>query len=417
MSFIVWLKKLGKGKPKRKPPISALEDAAQGPDAQRIRDSFPSALSRPLSAVISADYSSRDDYLEKQEKLLTTLKSFEPDLCSSEEWQVAFRHLFRNRCLRAAGKARQRAVVRALTDVQTETRDAEKLKLGFRAALEQKDWSLAGSCLERLIKGHHVNRDERRRLEACLALQTGHVGEPERLFPNTAQFSPVFRDYLRGKSVAIVGPAASAVLAGEEIEKCDVIVRPNYLRPVPEADQARSGRRTHISFYANGTIKRARVEEPQNQLAGLLPDLDWAILKKANVQLHEDLKKTGKMLVGALDDFMFHGSPNILPFAAHTLLCYGPSKLKVFNSNFFFSRTPYAAYYRQMPSEIAMHNRLMGSMAAHDCISQIHFMDNLQQAGLVELNAESLEVIAMGQDAYLEGLETMYVHPAFEPAQ
>jgi hypothetical protein len=54
---------------------------------------------------------------------------------------------------------------------------------------------------------------------------------------------------------------------------------------------------------------------------------------------------------------------------------------------------------------------MFGSMAGHDCASQVNFMRSLSKSGLVEMDIESSDVLALSTNAYLSGLESLFKIP------
>lgn len=428
MSFLSWLKKrVRKKKPAgRGYSLVASEDPVSGPDAVRIQQRLPSALSTPLMAVAGASYLSLADYEERQEQLMAVLRAADPQLCSSQEWLAVFRHLFRNRCLRASGIARDKAVSRAYADARQTQADLDALNTGFKAAIDQGDLDFAKSCLDRLLAIRRLDPTYRHLLEVCYQI---HAGMPDgmqgleegRFFSNPKYLRRDFMDYIRGKSVAVVGPASSAHLNGEEIDSFDVVVRPNCAGPVPEAAKAHAGTRVAISAYANGILKLAGADQDDSPVLKWVTDLDWVLFKKSTERMHPKIEATGKVVTGAMDSLIFHGAHNLMPFCVLTLLGYGPSRIKFFNSNFYFSQTVYSPGYLKnildenrhqlLGSMDAKLHILLGSLAAHDCVAQVHLMRHLHGAGVVELDAESLSVVSLRTADYLAGLERIYIHP------
>jgi hypothetical protein len=428
MSFLSWLKKrVRQKKPaKRGHSLVASEDPVSGPDALRIQQRLPPALSEPLMAVAGAAYLSKADYEERQLSLMKVLYAADPQMCSSQEWLAVFRHLFRNRCLRASGIARDKAVARAFADARQEGADLEELNAGFTAAIDQGDLDFAKKCLDRLLVIPRLHPGYRHLLEVCYRIHEGMPSgaqglEKGRFFSNPKYLRRDFMEYIRGRSVAVVGPASSSHLNGEEIDSYDVVVRPNCAGPIPEEAKAHAGTRVAVSAYANGILKLAGADEDDSPVLKWVTDLDWVLFKKTTERMHPKIEATGKVVTGAVDSLVFHGAHNLMPFCVLTLLGYGPSRIKFFNSNFYFSQTVYSAGYLKNIFDEDRHKKLgnmeaklpilLGSLAAHDCVTQVHLMRHLHRAGVVELDAESLSVVSLSTADYLAGLERIYIHP------
>jgi len=417
MSLSAWFKKtFRKDKPVRCKPAHG-EDRVNGPEANYLRTSLPKGLAEPIAKETGATYADRTAYEEAQQALLSALRNHAPGDCSCDDWQIIYRHLVRHGYFRAAVVARERAISRSYADAGRPDAPALALHRGFTAGIDQADFGFAEECLERVIRSKRLRRDEVSRMQAYLDLNTGRLQAPDhRLLPQKGHYNAAFHEYLKGRSVAIVGPASSAIPHGDEIDAFDVVTRPNYSGKGTPLVQSETGQRVDVSFYANGIVKMSGAAQPNSQFKEWVDGLDWAIIKNHRLSLNADLARTGKVLIGARDDLMFHGTPTLVPVGLQTLLCYGAQRIKIFNSNFYFSPKPYAAYYHpELVASVASKLPLLfRSMAGHDYLSQVHCVRNLHRAGVVELSPDTLEVVNLSSAAYLEGLERIFVFPLYD---
>ncbi len=339
------------------------------------------------------------------------------DDISCGDWQVLYRHVMRHGYFRVAVAAREKAIARAYTDAKSDDASVIALHTGFTAAIDQADFPFAKECLDHTAATRRLRGDEIRRMQSYYALNTGALQEPDgAMLPRGGKLDRRFQDYVRGRSAAIVGPAQAKEPAGAEIDAFDCVVRPNYSGDKEASTHADMGSRTDVSFFANGIVKLAQADQSGSRLKGLVDKLDWAFIKNPRMTLNADITGTGKILLAAKDTLMFHGTPTLGLVSLHTLLSYGIARVKVFNSNFYYSANPYAAYYQpELVKDLTSTKLpvLLGSMASHDYLSQVHFVRNLHRAGLVELSPDSLEVVNLSSRAYLEGLEHLFIFPRY----
>ena len=108
------------------------------------------------------------------------------------------------------------------------------------------------------------------------------------------------------------------------------------------------------------------------------------------------------------------------PIALFDLLC-GGAAVKLYNMNFFVSERPYFSGYRNqsvdaqgcvceldsLGSTGVLLNRCL-SLAIHEPLSQLHFVQNLWRAGRVSADAACTEVLRMSDVDYLRALDTVY---------
>jgi hypothetical protein len=140
-----------------------------------------------------------------------------------------------------------------------------------------------------------------------------------------------FADYIRGKSVALVGPAMAPYDQGDEVEAHDVVYRIGYRwdlnEPVPNY-----GERTDVVFY--------NAENSRKLALGLydsfVKQIPWVMVKR-----------DPKMIKG--HPFRVLELPftkaNQAPIALHDLVELGPSKITVFGVDLYLGG-PSTAYHK-----------------------------------------------------------------------
>jgi hypothetical protein len=145
----------------------------------------------------------------------------------------------------------------------------------------------------------------------------------------TASPSSSFEDYIRGKSVALVGPAVAPYDQSAEVEAHDVVYRIGYRwdlnKPIPNY-----GERTDVVFY--------NAENSRKLALGLydtfVKDIPWVMVKR-------DPKLTKKHPYRVLE--LPFTKANQAPIALHDLVKLAPSKITVFGVDLYMDG-PTTAY-------------------------------------------------------------------------
>jgi len=209
----------------------------------------------------------------------------------------------------------------------------------------------------------------------------------------------VFRTLVKGRSVAVVGPAPCGAGQGREIESFDLFVRVSYWGADHLPDPLTAGSRTDISYY--NEQHGLRVVQPEN--IDLLKDLRYVVFKDP-AQAREFTASRAAILPGPI---LFDGHPNMIPLILFDLLHFDPARLKVFGTNFFLSdrRDHYDHSYVGISSHAAS-GRLF-AVARHDLSSQLNFTRNLVDAGRVEFDATGATVLNMTSCDYMRAMESV----------
>jgi hypothetical protein len=212
------------------------------------------------------------------------------------------------------------------------------------------------------------------------------------------------RDFLRGKSVAVVGPAPGDQPNGAEIDTFDVIVRPNRLLP-PTPDQfSRHGSRTDIvSFAATRARQLRHVADPVAQ--HLDPAVRFALFKYRAPTL-----SGGAPAVPVSRHALRHVHPyamrqlNHLPQIIFYLNSFDISRLKVFNANFFLARDPWERDY--VPE--GRISDLLTQLVFSDSLDVGHwFVRSLYQSCVVEADEQLTSVLDLETERYMGEMSEM----------
>lgn len=220
-----------------------------------------------------------------------------------------------------------------------------------------------------------------------------------------AQFTSSFDDLVRGKSVALVGGADVNHEQGEEIDSFDVVVRMNMANPSGGTSAAsRRGERTTVSYYTYA-LARLRNREIGNALA--VGDLKAAVVHNhANVchLLNATCGKSLARINASYTSHVFMGFPLSAQRIVLDLLPFAPSRIKVFNCDFYLGSNAHHSGYVEL-------NPLMpAKLAHHDLLRNLRLARKLYPLAQVETDSRLTEILAMDDEAFVSALQARW-HP------
>ncbi len=275
----------------------------------------------------------------------------------------------------------------------------------LKAALELGQ---AEDVLEWLEKKNSaiIDPDLREALTAHAHALTGSRAEALRYWES--RYSPEDRkyaDYLRGKSIAIVGPAPPDGEPGAEIDSFDIVIRTNFnTSKVPDARLF--GSRTDVSYYNHSTM----VESPES-IYDAAEHLDWLNLKVPDAGIERDVSSSGKSYgirtFFVPETILQLGYPNTIPCILFDLFAGKPQRIKLFGVNFFASANAYSAHYAQSSANVAGASISRG-LRMHDPFSQLYFVKSLLNRHLIAVDELGALTLGMSLPDYAANLESLY---------
>jgi glycosyltransferase involved in cell wall biosynthesis len=215
----------------------------------------------------------------------------------------------------------------------------------------------------------------------------------------------IFENYIKGKSIAIVGPVDSGLNLGEEIDSYDVVLRFNYMG-MSAFSKSSFGERTDISFYISQLLLRNNID---TKTVTFMNKLDWIIVDTE----HKESDVCFSGVKRPLRQRFYAGHPHINPFFKGTpsgiqraimdLLRFDIGKLKVFNTNLFLENNYAKAYKSHGKSGIDYFNFIR-----HDPLSNFIFLKRLKEFEILETDSVLNRVLEMSEKEYIEALELQY---------
>ncbi|WP_186171462.1 XcbB/CpsF family capsular polysaccharide biosynthesis protein [Vibrio chagasii] len=213
-----------------------------------------------------------------------------------------------------------------------------------------------------------------------------------------------FSDYVKGKSIAVVGPVNSELVQGEEIDNFDIVVRFNF-KGISNLPSDYFGTKTNVSFYIGTKLPR---DKTNSELVNAMNNLDWVVsdvIHNENDPCFYGVKtrvrnryKSGHPKYTTL----YKGTNNAVQRALIDLLRFKPKNIKVFNSNLFLDNNYTAGYNTKLvnPSDYGF--------TRHDPIGNFTLIKNLWLNEIIEVDSELKRVIALSEEEYCEALEYRY---------
>ena len=225
------------------------------------------------------------------------------------------------------------------------------------------------------------------------------------------KYSPAdqkYADYLRCKSIAIVGPAPPEGEPGPEIDSFDIVIRTNFNSSKPP-DARLFGSRTDVSYYNHSTMQQTPVTI--SNAAGFL---DWVNLKVPDTgfesQESSSPKPEGTRSFFVPENIFQLGYPNAIPCILYDLLAFEPRSIKLFGVNFFTSANAYSAHYAPSSGDNNSQN-LSTAIRQHDPFSQLNFVVSHSRSNQVLADDLSGEILALNMSTYAERLHYTYNLP------
>lgn len=212
-----------------------------------------------------------------------------------------------------------------------------------------------------------------------------------------------FSRYLKGKSVALVGPVDVGLANGAEIESFDVVIRFNCRHSDAFHEDA-FGRRTDIGYYVCDDLL---VGESENFLRAM-NTLDFVVVDQVSLKKIEWLDQVSRPVRASMDVGGYGVNPYLLGYAnaiqrvLMDIARYPVAKVKVFNANLYVSKG-YSAGYAQ--------GRVMEYFKAfslHDPVSSFVFTKRMFELGWIEADPVLADVLDLTTDAYLERLFSVH---------
>ena len=323
------------------------------------------------------------------------------------EWLCLYDVCNWNGLLQLGYLARQKAIKNAYHQANVNENNIDAQKMAVKAALTEGDPDTAGDYLTRLSTVREIN-PEIEALSATHSLLSGDVETFRRSWPYLpAQIDQQFRDYLSGKTVAIVGPAPSDSDDGKEIDNYDIVVRMNWRGANRFLKPSEVGRRTDMALYNPHTV-RLLISRKKFVLNN---ELSFFLIRRYNHDLFSMPSSTNIVRVISEYPCLLYKSLNAIPAIIFDLLLHGAERIKVFKADFYSTERQHIKGYRGQDEDafsVFPLAKVQPILANHDLISQISFVRQLFHKNLVETTDPIRDIIQLENQKYIASVQSVY---------
>ncbi|GAA1808109.1 tetratricopeptide repeat protein [Nesterenkonia flava] len=206
---------------------------------------------------------------------------------------------------------------------------------------------------------------------------------------------------IKGKRVALVGPAETGDRLGEVIDGFDVIVRPRYQPEFIAENREAQGSRTDITYYSGQDLTSLFESITDAAEAGEVKVVNARPFSHA-AHAHRNLP----WLRFYRQDFSlcFHGGSLGIQRMAYDLLQFEPAEICVFNSDLYTGNSMFTTGWRQGDT-FAPYSHINDIVISHDVKWEFKFMKALMSTGIVTAQGRAAEVLAQTPDEYVRAVE------------
>lgn len=239
-------------------------------------------------------------------------------------------------------------------------------------------------------------------ISAICHLIDGRKNEANKLWrQNFNQSDFQYLDYIKDKTIAVVGPAHIDDSLGSEIDEYDIVVRPIFTS-TESFDQKKYGNRTDVSYYNYGFYINAN-----EILVESSKSLKWANIKPHKIKKTKLHCKSRQFNV--VDTIYFSGEGNAIPNMIFDLIRFEPYKIKLFSSTLYLGSKTFADDFTKTYSSRSANNLVVSkNIRSHDPLSQFIFLKKGFRGQLFIADSSSESTLNLTCNEYLIKLMSKY---------
>lgn len=208
---------------------------------------------------------------------------------------------------------------------------------------------------------------------------------------------------IRGRRVAVVGPADTGDRFGAEIDDYEVIIRPRLMTHFDDEQAARLGTRTDIAYFSGRDIA-AFMEEAGAAVES--DQLQMVVGRGLSLEAFEG--QMPEWLRFYRHDFAlgFHGPPMGIGRILYDVLQFEPAEVGLFNIDFFSGQTAFSKGYREQKDQTMGPYSIVNEIVlAHDLVFEHRLTKAMAATGVLRAHGVAGDVLALSEAQYLEKLE------------
>ncbi|MFN3880267.1 MAG: hypothetical protein ACK4L8_02415 [Nitrincola lacisaponensis] len=212
-----------------------------------------------------------------------------------------------------------------------------------------------------------------------------------------------FSDFIRNKSIAVVSPAHSLKLDGDEIDSYDLVVKCNH-RINSSREAAIKGKRCDISYYSTAIANY--IEEYSIDIDNLI---SWQVYKSESFINSKYSLHPRKRSTTYFDYIFFTGSLTAIPNLLIDLITHGAGKIKVFHADLMTTYKRTLDYDPIKGSNgLEKFNNSIRDFSHHDPFTQFNLIKALKDNKLIDTDRELEKIISSGIKEFSRTLNESY---------
>lgn len=219
----------------------------------------------------------------------------------------------------------------------------------------------------------------------------------------------LFSNYIKGKRIAIVGPAPDDESVADEVDQFDVVIRTNYRGKEKMPPTKEFGSKINISYYSFTYSNQIQNQKNDHRFA-FLNDIQFFVTKnKYSInKLRKHSSSCTFRTMYSLKPFIISGQAQMIQNILFDVLHFDVKEVKLFKSNFFLSSTPYHQAYLT-PGHIQIYNtNHWKDHATHDLLTQINFTRSLWRTNIVLADRKANSVLKKTNAEYISEIQRLY---------
>lgn len=229
-----------------------------------------------------------------------------------------------------------------------------------------------------------------------LKLYTGDIKGAREIYKSMMNPKDLlFDDFIRGKSIAVVGPADDGLRQGSEIDSFDLVYRINS---VTQLNPDKFGSKNDILWLNAGGAKK------YGEIIDSSKNVSWIVTK-----LLTPIKGSRQVFTNR---YMINNAPNSVQFILYDLLLFEPSYVKLFNANCYATKRQYSDDYEETRKKILSVKKPVFKynqvFVDHDLISNFRLIKIFYKHNYIDVDPVGLRVLQMSEDEYLRIMSELY---------
>jgi hypothetical protein len=217
-----------------------------------------------------------------------------------------------------------------------------------------------------------------------------------------------YSSFLDKKNIAIVGPSNVDEVHGTEINKFDIVIRPNFNFKTNYENRTH-GSKVHSSYYNHAAL----IKRFSNVLYSS-SDIDWVNFKD-DADKNKFLKKNHKANARSYflaDDIFYYGSAMSAQNIVYDLLLNKSEKAKLFCFDFYVSSNPYLPDYPSKETRESFDADFIKitskSLRFHDPFQNFGIMKMLLKCDKISVTPSLEEILNLSTYNYGSKLQNLY---------